>query len=220
MKPNLHPSARQKGFTLIELMVVLTVLGVMMAFAVPNFKEYKRNAALTDTANTLVSSVYRARTEAMKDGVPVILTPCNDGCTSTGTDWQKGWLIFADRNGNGAYDANTSEDPANAGYKDGPLIFTQRSDVIPDYIAISVNGGGSVQFKGNGFPQATSTSNGNLTISVYRTDKGAQVPPRAVRGIVLSKSGRVRTCRPDRDSDCPTNTSGSGGDSGDGGDNT
>ena len=73
---------RNRGFTLIELMMVLTVLGAMMAFAVPSFKDYQRNAALTNTANTLVSSVYRARSEAMKGGLPAILMPGN--ATSTG----------------------------------------------------------------------------------------------------------------------------------------
>lgn len=210
----------KQGFTLIELMVVLTVLGVMMAFAVPNFREYKRNAALTDTVNTLVSSVYRTRTEAMKDGVSVILMPCNDGCTSTGTDWQKGWLIFADRNGNGAYNANTSDDPANSGYKDGPLILTQRGDVIPDYIAISVGNGGAVKFSGTGFPASIGGGAvGDLTITVNRTDRPDN--NRYVRRIVINKSGRVRTCRPDRDSNCSAGTSaGGGGGTGGGGGST
>ncbi|MBQ6657370.1 MAG: GspH/FimT family pseudopilin [Ottowia sp.] len=209
--------ARHKGFTLIELMVVLTVLGVMMAFAVPNFREARRNAGLTDTVNTLVSSVYRTRTEAMKDGVPVVLMPCNDDCTSTGTDWQKGWVIFADRNGNGAYNANTSDDPANAGYNDGPLVFTQRGDVIPDYIAISVGNGGAVKFSGTGFPASIGGGSvGDLTITVSRTDRPND--NRYVRRIVLSKSGRVRTCRPDRDSNCSAGTSTGGGGGGGGSD--
>ena len=84
---------RNRGFTLIELMVVLTVLAVMMVFAAPNFTEYKRNSALTNTANTLVSSVYRARSEAMKNGVTAILTPGNANGPS-GTDWTQGWVIY------------------------------------------------------------------------------------------------------------------------------
>lgn len=182
---------RNRGFTLVELMMVLTVLGVMMAFAVPNFKEYRRNAALTDTANTFVSSVYRTRTEAMKDGVPVILKPCNDGCTSTGTDWQKGWVIFADRDGNDAYSEGDE------------IISVQQGDEIPDYIAISVNRDGFVKFKGTGFPGGAGTSGaGNLTITVNRTDKPDN--NRYVRYVTLSASGRVRTCRPDRDTTgCP-----------------
>lgn len=198
----------KQGFTLIELMVVLTVLGVMMAFAVPNFREYKRNAALTDTANTLVSSVYRTRTEAMKDGVPVILMPCNDGCTSTGTDWQKGWVIFADRNRNDTYEAATD--------KDGPPIFVQQGDVIPDYVAISVGNGGAVKFSGTGFPaRIGGGAVGDLTITVNRTDRPDN--NRYVRRIVINKSGRVRTCRPD--SNCSAG-SGSGGSGGGGGGTT
>ena len=198
-----------QGFTLIELMIVLTVLGAMMAFAVPNFKEYRRNSALTNAVNTFVSSIYRTRTEAMKGGVPAILAPCNDDCTSTGTDWSKGWAIFADRDGNDAYDAPTATEE-----KDGDLIFVQRGDEIPDYIAISVGSSGVVKFSGTGFPAGIGTV-GNLTVNVNRTDR--QDDNRFVRRVKISKSGRVRTCRPDRDGveNCSPPPANSGGDTSD-----
>ena len=196
------PSVRERhrGFTLLELMTVLAVLGVMVAFAAPNFREYKRNAALTNTANTLVSSVYRTRSEAMKEGVPAIMMPCNDDCTGTGTDWTQGWVIFLDRNLNDAYDAG------DAG--DGPFVFVQSGEEIPsDYITIeNSNSDGFVKFNGAGFPRKKSSGTksaaagfGALTLTVKRTDKEGD---RYIRRIVLSGSGRVRTCRPDVDTKC------------------
>lgn len=210
---------RNRGFTLIELMVVLTVLGAMMAFAVPSFKEYKRNAALTNTANMLVSSVYRTRSEAMKDGVSVIMLPGNASGPSGSADWTQGWVIYADRNGNDAYDAPTDTDT-----KDGDPIFVQPGDEIPpsDNVRISVNRDGFVRFNGAGFPKGGG-GNSNLTLTVcIKTDvtpvnpdasgnNCADVSPRRIRRVIISTSGRVRTCRPDRDSNCGAGTSAGGG---------
>lgn len=189
---------RNRGFTLLELMTVLAVLGVMMAFAAPNFREYKRNAALTNTANTLVSGVYRTRSEAMKEGVPAIMIPGNEN--GTGTDWTQGWMIFIDRDLSDDYDRA----------KDGAPVFVQSGDEIPsDYIAVENSStDGFVKFNGAGFPRKKASSGatpggatgfGALTLTATRTDKEGD---RYIRRVIISGSGRVRTCRPDVDSNC------------------
>jgi type IV fimbrial biogenesis protein FimT len=64
---------QQQGFSLLELMVTLLVVGIVLGFGVPNFMEFQRNAAVTAAANDLVSAIYLARTEAVKRQVPVTL---------------------------------------------------------------------------------------------------------------------------------------------------
>lgn len=57
---------RQPGFTLIELMAVLVVAGVILAFAVPSFTNVVISNELIGTANTLVGSLNQARLSAIK----------------------------------------------------------------------------------------------------------------------------------------------------------
>ncbi|MCW5198149.1 prepilin-type N-terminal cleavage/methylation domain-containing protein [Desulfobulbus sp. F4] len=43
--------ASQKGFTLIELMIVIAIIGILAAVAIPNFIEYKNKSYCTATVN-------------------------------------------------------------------------------------------------------------------------------------------------------------------------
>lgn len=56
----------QLGFTLIELMAVIVVAGVLLAFAIPSFTGIVISNELTSAANTLVGSLNQARMEAVK----------------------------------------------------------------------------------------------------------------------------------------------------------
>lgn len=52
MKLNtLRKQANEKGFTLIELMIVIAIIGILAAVAIPNFIEYKNKSYCTATVN-------------------------------------------------------------------------------------------------------------------------------------------------------------------------
>lgn len=57
---------RIAGITLIELMVTLTVLGILAALAVPSFIEFRQRSALRGAADQLVSVWGDARFEALR----------------------------------------------------------------------------------------------------------------------------------------------------------
>lgn len=86
------------GFTLLELMVVVTIAAILMAIAIPSFNEAIRNNRLTTYANDLVTAMNVARSEAVKRGVPVFVR-------SSGANWENGWDVFIDINGNSAFNA-------------------------------------------------------------------------------------------------------------------
>lgn len=82
-----------RGFSLIELMVALSVLGIVTAIAVPSFNEAKLSMSLRSNANNLVASIQLARSEAIKTNSTVRLCASDDGegCDET---WSNGWIII------------------------------------------------------------------------------------------------------------------------------
>lgn len=89
------PVTLHGGFTLIELMVTVAVLGVLAALAAPSFNEAILSNKLTSYANNFVASSTLARSEAIKRNVIVKLCRSSDGltCASSG-GWQQGWIVL------------------------------------------------------------------------------------------------------------------------------
>ena len=55
-----------KGFTLIELMVTISVMAILLAIAIPSFNEFRQRAALRGAADQIVTFWGDARFEALK----------------------------------------------------------------------------------------------------------------------------------------------------------
>jgi type IV fimbrial biogenesis protein FimT len=85
---------REQGFTLIELMTAIAVLALLLAIAVPSFRDAALGSRLAAVANSLLASVQLARSEAIKRNVPITLCVSSDGssCAATG-GWEQGWVI-------------------------------------------------------------------------------------------------------------------------------
>jgi len=93
----MRPLSAQCGFTLIESMVAIAVLLVLMAIAVPSFKEASYRSQLRSAANNLVTSAHFARSEAIKRNAPVTMCMSTDGehCAASGS-WAQGWIVRSD----------------------------------------------------------------------------------------------------------------------------
>lgn len=110
-KSNGSSSKRSQGFSLVELMVAITILGVLLAIALPGFQSFVTSNRLTAQINELVGDLSFARNQAGTRGlnVSVCIAASSTTCQSSGTDWAAGRLIYADFNGNGSIDASNNE---------------------------------------------------------------------------------------------------------------
>jgi type IV fimbrial biogenesis protein FimT len=90
------------GFTLLELMTALAVLGVLVALAAPSFKQFSANSRIAATANSLANALAVARTEALRQSMPVAICASSDAQTcklGNRNDWSTGWIVFTDNSG-------------------------------------------------------------------------------------------------------------------------
>lgn len=96
------------GFTLMELMVTISIAAILLSVAIPSFTPTIASNRLTTYANELVTALNLARSEAVKRGLRITLCKSTNGSSCTGTDnWSQGWIIFTDQNNNAAYDSST-----------------------------------------------------------------------------------------------------------------
>lgn len=91
----MHSRVTQRGFTLIEAMVSIAVMLVLMAIAVPSFKDASLGSQLRASANDLVASAHLARSEAIKRNAVVTMCASSDGenCATSG-GWEQGWIVL------------------------------------------------------------------------------------------------------------------------------
>jgi type IV fimbrial biogenesis protein FimT len=86
------------GFTLLELMVAITVLAVLLGLGIPSFSSIIQRNRLTAEVNELITALNYARSEAGKRGTRISVC----GLDSAGTNcditpsWQRGWMMFVD----------------------------------------------------------------------------------------------------------------------------
>lgn len=99
-----HPA---RGFTLVELMVVVALTALLVALAAPSLQALVQRNAVSGHVNAFVGSLRLARAQALQRGLPVKMCRSADAesaaslrCAS-GIDWSGGWIVFIDRNDNG-----------------------------------------------------------------------------------------------------------------------
>ena len=91
---------RQGGLTLLELIIGISVLGILLAVGVPSFQSTVDSNRLAAQTNSLVTALNLARSEAVKRGQPVsICASTNQTSCSGATAWTTGWIAFTDANG-------------------------------------------------------------------------------------------------------------------------
>jgi type IV fimbrial biogenesis protein FimT len=96
---------RGSGFTLIELIMTITIGAILLAIGVPSFKYVTSANRASSEINALLGDMQFARGEAIKEGVTVTICAAANGappCLGT-TAWQSGWIVFSDFAGTGVF---------------------------------------------------------------------------------------------------------------------
>jgi type IV fimbrial biogenesis protein FimT len=98
------------GFTMVELLVTISIVGILTMIAVPSLTTFIQNQRLATATNSLVLSLNYARSEAIKRSVPNGITVCasTDQQTCNGASWSQGWVVEDVTNASGPLQAATS----------------------------------------------------------------------------------------------------------------
>jgi len=89
--------ASHRAFTLLELLIAMTVASILLTIAVPSFRYVTNSNRVAAEVNGLLGDLQFARAEAIKEGRTVTVCTSNDGATCANvTTWQSGWIVFSD----------------------------------------------------------------------------------------------------------------------------
>lgn len=124
------------GFTLVELLVTLTVLVLGTLVVMPALSDFSARNRIVSIEGDLMATIALARSEAARNGLPVLLVAASGG--ATGNAYGGGWRLVLDSNGNGLADSSETElrvheSPGNEVKVDGssPVVFAASGYLNP-----------------------------------------------------------------------------------------
>ena len=108
-----------RGFTLIELMVVISIVAVMMVFALPAFNDFTQQRRMASNVNMFVSAVNLARSEATRRGAQVTVQALD--ASDVDDEWGPGFCVTLD-------DPGDCDDPLRVFQLDGNVLTLDATD--------------------------------------------------------------------------------------------
>lgn len=174
------PFARQHGFTLLELMITITVLVILVTIGVPSYQATVRNNCAVSGANSLLSILTLARSEAQRRGRTVTVCPGNSdgtGCATSGTAWEASLVAFVDTDKDRTLD--TGEE------------LIRSLTPFSSCAAVTSNYGSYISFDSLASP----SDSGTFTITPKEQTAVA-------RRLKISRPSKFRICNPTTDTTC------------------
>lgn len=171
-------AVRERGLTLVELMVSVVVLAALAAAATPAYATWMAELRLSAFAQQIASSLALARVEAVRQGGRVVLckAPAATRRCSPAGGWDGGWIMFVDDNGNAQADPGEVVVRVEPPAQDG--ITARGNSPVASYISYMP------------FGQARLVS-GALQIGTITVCKPGLKPWQ----VVLASAGRIRLDR-------------------------
>lgn len=196
-KSMIQSMQKLRGFTMVELLVVVAILAILTTVAAPSFVQQIRAASMTSGVNTFLSDMRYGRGEAVRRGGGVVMCrsddpeavapTCGSGSGPGGNGWVSGWIIFHDLNNNGSKDASE------------PLLRVQAPLTSIDSILESGGGGGS----STKFLYTATGRMANTSSATSLTFGGGNFTATQQRVLCVNVGGRARIAG-DGNSSCST----------------
>jgi prepilin-type N-terminal cleavage/methylation domain-containing protein len=202
--------AKHAGFTLIELMFVITLGVLLLGIGLPSFRDFIRSGRITTAANDLVADYNLARSEAVKRRLPVTLCKSDDGATCDPDEDTAftGWILFIDDadatgdidgDGDCEYDEGECQELADGEVDAGEVVLRGRA--LPETLEVAADGV-LTSFLASGFPDDEPGPSfaplEPLTQLVLCDERGNEVSVggvSAARGLRISATGRTTISR-------------------------
>lgn len=169
--------AKSPGFTLVELLVTVSIAGILVAVGIPSFISTISGNRLTTYANEFVTSLNLAHSEAVKRGASVTVRKVdNNSSTKKAADanWEDGWDIFTDADKDGNFEA-------------GDVLIKTHSSLQPTYTLRGNNFSNYILFTSSG------QSNTNGSFVICDNGDGLGVPKaNTSKLIIVNSAGRIR----------------------------
>jgi type IV fimbrial biogenesis protein FimT len=177
------------GFTLVELMVVITVVAMLMALGLPSYRYVTNSNRVSMEVNTLLGDLQFARSEAIKEGGTVTVCPTSNPpanppvCNAGSSEWDQGWIV-----------TSPSVTPN--------VLRIQQAFANTNDSFLSVGNQTSITFDRNGFANATpALTNAGATIMLKTTPATASSTV-WTRCVEIQRGGMIGTARYKQDAIC------------------
>ncbi|MDP4300098.1 GspH/FimT family pseudopilin [Leptothrix discophora] len=191
--------AARGGFSLIEMMVTLTILGFLLVATMPSIGAWLRNTEIRNAAESISNGLAKARAEAVRRNLPVRFTLVstatdNPGlldvnCAASATS--ASWVVSLDNPagacGNAVSETNAPRILAKFAQGDG-----SRNVTVSVRGADCTSASGNTQVVYGGFGRVDTAAN-PIRCLVIGHSSGATVRP---LNVVISPGGTVRSCDP------------------------
>ncbi len=187
MKKNTNNKKHSSGFTLIELIVTVSIVAILSSIAAPSFRSMLENNKASVAANEMVSVLLLARSEALKRRNNVTVCTSINQTTCGGVnekDFSKGWIVFVDCNKDQVRTTSATVDCGNAALESETVIKAGLGTQ-----GMNVNKGGTAANAHYFTYYFTGRTDVSATFTV--TSKNASTTLKEVR---VALTGRVRTC--------------------------
>jgi len=193
---------RQAGFSLIELLIGISILGILLGMALPSFSEWIRNNQVRMAAESLREGLQAARSEAVKRNTRVrlqLVTTLDAACALSSAGPY--WIVNASATVSPAGSCNAAISPTVS-----PMVV-QSSPVTAAVarVTVAATGGPVVAFDAAGRRAPTTNPAATATTAFY-VDIGSRgglcLPSGDVRclRVQVTSAGEVRMCDPSQTS--------------------